>query len=322
MKIIFAGTPEIAVPTLEALLNSEHEVVAVYTQPDKVSGRGRQLSVSPVKACALGYNVPIIQPVSLKTSDEQAYFRSWQADLMIVLAYGLILPEPVLTAPIFGCINIHVSLLPRWRGASPIQQAILAGDKETGVSIMQMDIGLDTGPILDQKRCHISPTDTAGTLHDRLAQLGVESLWNVLPQIANSTVIAKKQPNEGICYANKITKKEGLIDWNTSAIDIERKVRAFNPWPVAYFFIDGEYVRLWGGKVLKTDEVLVSAAVPGTILAVDSEGIDVAAGNNTQFRITQLQMANAKILSVKAYLNAGHSLFLPGKILASESHCE
>lgn len=307
MNIIFAGTPEFSVSTLAALCASEHKVIAVYTQPDKVSGRGQHLSTSPVKQYALSQNIPVVQPVSLKTADDQAYFASLKADVMVVVAYGLILPQAVLDMPSLGCINVHASLLPRWRGASPIQQAILSGDQETGVSIMQMEAGLDTGPVLMKSRCAILPTDTAGVLHDRLAHLGAEALLQVLVENKQP----EKQADLDASYAGKITKQAGLIHWHDTAINIERKVRAFNPWPIAYFYIDNLYVRVWQGEL--TPDTHTSA--PGTILAVSAHGITIAAGDHTQFRITQLQMANGKVLSVQAYLNAGHAVFVEGKCI-------
>lgn len=310
MRIIFAGTPEFAIPALEALLaETEHEIIAVYTQPDKVSGRGQNLQMTAVKKCALSHDIPVMQPPSLKGLPEQEQLKALKPDLMIVAAYGLLLPQVVLDIPVLGCINIHGSLLPRWRGASPIQQAVLAGDKETGISIMKMEAGLDTGPVFEKSVCEIFSTDTAGILHDRLALLGAKTLLKVLARIEELS--PEKQQEEGACYAKKISKQDGLIDWNLSAIDIDRKVRAFNPWPVAYFFVDEQYVRVWQGKVLPE---IHADDFPGTIIDVTSEGIDIATGNHTVFRIIQLQLAGSKVLSVKEYLT-GHSLFFPGKRL-------
>jgi methionyl-tRNA formyltransferase len=342
MKIIFAGTPEFSVPILQVLLKTEHEVIAVYTQPDKASGRGQQSHVSPVKQCALDHHIPVYQPISLKNPDEQQILKSLQPDLMIVVAYGLILPPIVLETPSLGCINVHASLLPRWRGASPIQQAILTGDSETGVCIMRMEAGLDTGPVFEKSSCSILPTDTAETLHDRLALLGAETLLYALPKIA--TQIPEKQPEEGACYAKKISKQDGLIDWNKTAREISCQVRAFNPWPVAFFYVDGQYVRVWEGEVVdegnddgkippappfgkggdhsmrlgKGESLVHSEKIPGTLLKVHADGLDVIAGNQTVFRITRCQLANGKVLAVKDCLNAGRALFVEGKQFSNE----
>lgn len=312
MRIIFAGTPDFSVPVLSALLNSEHEVIAVYTQPDKASGRGKKLQFGPVKQCALDHQIPVMQPLSLKEASEQEIIKNLKPDLIVVVAYGLLLPQAVLDIPLWGCVNVHASLLPRWRGASPIQQAILAGDKETGVSIMRMEAGLDTGPVFAKIACDILPTDTTQTLHDKLAILGADALLKILPQISQQ--IPEKQLDDKACYAKKIAKQDGLIDWNVSAIDIDRKVRAFNSWPVAYFYVDGEpnhYVRVWGGEVVAE----ITNKTPGTIISISSEGMDIAAGNQTIYRITQLQLANAKMIPFKDYWNAGHPLFDEGKCL-------
>ena len=310
MRIIFAGTPEFSVPTLKTLIASEHEVVAVYTQPDKASGRGQQIQMSPVKQCALEHNIPVYQPVSLKNLDEQEFLKSLKPDLMIVVAYGLILPPAVLETPTIDCINIHASLLPRWRGASPIQQAILAGDKKTGVCIMRMEAGLDTGPVFAKSECDILASDTAQTLHDRLSLLGAETLLQVLSHI--HAITPEKQSEDGVSYAGKISKKDGLIDWNKTAWEISCQARAFNPWPVAYFYIDEQYIRVWEGICFSNEN---SNAIPGTILHVNPEGIDVAAGQQSIFRITRCQLANSKVLPVKECLNAARSLFVVGKQL-------
>ncbi len=319
MRIIFAGTPEFSVPVLESLIKNhpEHEVVAVYTQPDKAFGRGRTVQQqSAVKQCALAHNIPVFQPVSLRLPENQEQLKRLKPDLMIVVAYGLILPQVVLDIPMLGCINVHASLLPRWRGASPIQQAILSGDAVTGVSIMQMEAGLDTGPVFIKAACDILPTDTAGILHDKLAQLGAETLSQILPNIllVDTPIIPEKQIEENTCYAGKIAKQDGLIDWKLSAINIDRKVRAFNPWPIAYFYMDGEYVRVWEGEALQDTHNTLFNISPGTIIHTSPEGIDISAGENTIFRIKQLQFANAKKLFVKDYL-LGHSCFEIGKIL-------
>jgi len=300
-RIVFAGTPEFAVPALKKLLVSRYEVVGVYTQPDKPSGRGQTIMMSPVKQAALEYHLPVFQPVSLRGAEEQKQLAALQPDLIIVAAYGLILPKAVLEIPPLGCLNIHASLLPRWRGASPIQYALLKGDPETGISMMQMAEGLDTGPVLKQAVCPITVNDTAGTLHDKLALLGAEVLLEVLSDL--TTLFPVPQEEEKACYAPKITKQQGMIDWSQEASDIDRMVRAFNPWPVAYTFFEGGYIRIWEGKVSpdkKTD------ALPGTIIAVSKEDVSVAAGNGTVYNLTKVQPANSKILAVKDYLNASH----------------
>lgn len=327
MRIVFAGTPEFSIPVLDILLkeHTEHEIIAVYTQSDKPVGRGRNQQSSPVKQYAIEHDIPVRQPVSLKLPEEQTYLKSLQPDLMIVVAYGLLLPQIVLDIPTFGCINVHASLLPRWRGASPIQQAILSGDTKTGVSIMQMEAGLDTGPVFSEAHYEMLPTDTAGILHDKLALLGATTLSNILPDILLNSLVPRKQDESQTCYAGKITKQDGLIDWNDLAINIDRRVRAFNPWPVTYFYVqdnkcanEPHYVRLWQGNAISSEEIDIlnySKNVPvGTVLNVTPQGIDMMAGNNTVFRITELQCANARKLSVKDYL-LGHSLFIPGKIL-------
>jgi methionyl-tRNA formyltransferase len=245
MRIAFAGTPDFSVPALEALLGSTHEVVGVLTQPDRPKGRGRQIAASPVKETALAHGVPVSQPQSLKDEAGRADLASWQPDVLVVVAYGLILPRAALTLPRLGCLNIHASLLPRWRGAAPIQRAILAGDAKSGVTIMLMDAGLDTGPMLLKKEVLIARTDTGGSLHDRLAVVGASAILEALEGYSSGNLPAVPQPTEGVTYAAKIEKAEALIDWAQDAIEIERKVRAFNPWPVAESRLDGEQLRVF-----------------------------------------------------------------------------
>ncbi|NLG77827.1 MAG: methionyl-tRNA formyltransferase, partial [Xanthomonadaceae bacterium] len=230
-SIVFAGTPEFSVPTLKALLDSRHRVAAVYTQPDRPAGRGRQLTASPIKRVALEHGIHVEQPATLKDAAAVARLASFSADLMIVVAYGLLLPQSVLDTPRLGCVNVHASLLPRWRGAAPIQRAILAGDRETGVTIMQMDAGLDTGPMLLQRSTPIAERETSATLHDRLAAIGAEALLDALDSLPQ--IVPQAQPDEGVTYAAKIRKEEARIDWSRSASEIDRMVRAFDPWPVA-----------------------------------------------------------------------------------------
>ncbi len=303
LKIIFAGTPAFAASSLQALLNTElnteHDVLAVYTQPDRPAGRGRKLTAGPVKALAQAHDLPVLQPVSLRDEQAQQILADWQADVLVVVAYGLILPEPVLVAPRLGCINVHASLLPRWRGAAPIQRAILAGDEQTGVTIMQMDAGLDTGDMLHKVACPIESTDTAETLHDKLAVLGAKALCDTLRLLADGSAVPEKQNNADANYAKKLQKAEAEIDWAQSAQVLSRTVRAFNPWPVAFTRVDDKNLRIWSAEAM--DES--SDATPGTVLAESREGIDVATGDGV-LRIHQLQLPGGKALDAGQFLNA------------------
>lgn len=298
-SLIFAGTPEFSVPALQALLASHHRVVAAYTQPDRPAGRGRQLAMSPVKECALRAGVPVEQPATLRDPAAVDRLASWSADLMIVVAYGLLLPAPVLRTPRLGCINIHASLLPRWRGAAPIQRAILAGDVRSGVTIMQMDEGLDTGPILLERETEIGPRETAASLHDRLATLGAEALLAALESLAAGQLQPRPQPSEGATYASKLRKEEAVIDWSRSAHEIDRQVRAFNPWPIAETRWNGQQLRIWDAAPLAS----TTDAAPGSVIASTSAGIDVAAGEGV-LRITRLQAPGRKAVSAAEFNNA------------------
>jgi len=302
LKIIFAGTPAFAASSLQALLNSEHEVLAVYTQPDRPAGRGRKLTASPVKTLAQEHDLPVLQPESLRDEQTQQALADWQADVLVVVAYGLILPKPVLVAPRLGCINVHASLLPRWRGAAPIQRAILAGDEQTGVTIMQMDVGLDTGDMLHKVVCSIENTDTAETLHNKLATLGATALCDTLGLLANGTAVPEKQNDADANYAEKLQKAEAQIDWTQSAQVLSRTVHAFNPWPVAFTRVNDKNLRIWLAQVMDA----TSDATPGTVLAESREGIDVATGDGV-LRIHQLQLPGGKTLDAGQFLNA-HSL--------------
>jgi methionyl-tRNA formyltransferase len=306
-SIIFAGTPEFSVPVLEALLRSQHRVIGAYTQPDRPAGRGRQLTASPVKRVALEHNVPVEQPATFKDSSAVERLASYGADLMIVVAYGLLLPQSVLSTPRLGCINVHASLLPRWRGAAPIHRAILAGDETTGVTIMQMDAGLDTGPMLLKRSTPIGPTETSATLHDRLAQLGAEALLATLDSL--SDIVPEPQPQEGVTYAHKIRKEEARIDWSRSAQELDRMVRAFNPWPVAETLWNGQQLRIWEAT---PDSAHVDAPA-GTVVRCDQNGIAVATGAGVLV-VKRVQLAGRSATSAIDFLNAHR---LQGAVLGS-----
>ena len=300
MRLVFAGTPEFSVPCLEACRASGADVVAVYTQPDRPAGRGRKLTPSPVKQAALAAGIPVEQPESLKSAEVQQTLAAYRADLMIVVAYGLILPRKVLALPRLGCWNVHASLLPRWRGAAPIQRAILAGDSESGVDLMQMEAGLDTGPVLLERRTPIERHDTGGSLHDRLSALGADVLTEGLQRvIAGETLVARAQPEEGVTYAHKLDKAEARLDVSRTAQELEYQVRAFDPWPVAEGEIAGETLRIWSAHAVDQTH----NATPGSVIAAGREGIDIACGKNI-LRITAVQRAGGKRITATDYLNA------------------
>jgi methionyl-tRNA formyltransferase len=297
-RIIFAGTPQFAVPSLLALLNSKHTVCAVYTQPDRKAGRGRKLQSSPVKLVALDSGIDIYQPITLKTSDTQAELKALEADLMVVVAYGLLLPKAVLKLPRLGCINVHASLLPRWRGAAPIQRALMAGDIETGITLMQMDVGLDKGPMLKTEACAILPDDTGETLHDRLAQLGAQVLASAIDDLEN--LPATPQDHSQKTYAKKLDKAEAQLDWNMPAIALERKIRAFNPWPVAQANLFNQTLRLWAAQTLSSKPTSLPI---GSVIRCQRDGIDVVTADGI-LRILTVQRPGGKPISVGEFLNA------------------
>ena len=310
LRIIYAGTPFFSVAALQALILSEHEVVAVYTQPDRPAGRGRGLMASPVKEKALEYGIPVFQPETLKDERAQEELKALEADLMVVTAYGLLLPPAVLEAPRLGCINIHASLLPRWRGAAPIQRAIMAGDKKTGISIMQMDAGLDTGDVLAVGEYGMAADETGASLHDQLMLLGAKTLMLALPAIVEQTSDRFKQNDADACYASKLTKAEAKINWLQTAEEIERAIRAYNSWPVAYCFYEKNdkpsILRLWQAEVIKKDAAAVSL-LPGKVIAESATGIDVMTVDGV-LRITQLQAEGKRKMRVADFLNANSLL--------------
>ncbi len=300
MHIAFAGTPEFALPAFEALIHSPHRLVGVLTQPDRPKGRGRQVAASPVKLAALKRGVPVSQPASLKQEADRADLAGWQPDVLVVVAYGLILPKAVLELPRLGCVNIHASLLPRWRGAAPIQRAILAGDEKTGVSIMKMDAGLDTGPVYLETVLPVGPEDTGGTLHDRLAHEGGLALLKVLDQLAAGTARSMPQPDDGVTYAAKIDKSEALIDWSQTAVEIDRKVRAFNPWPIAETRLEGEQFRIHRAKWVPGEGEI--GQVPGTIAAIRDNSILVACGSGS-LALTEIQRPGRRPVAARDLIN-------------------
>ena len=299
MRLGFAGTPEFAVPALERLA-SLATMGAVFTQPDRPAGRGRLLSLGPVKRRALELGLPVLQPASFKSAEAQQLLRGLQLDVLIVVAFGQILPAAVLQTPRLGCINIHASLLPRWRGAAPIQRALLAGDAHTGITIMRMDAGLDTGPMLAQRFTAILPEDTGQSLHDRLAELGAELMARTLPGIADGSLREQPQPAEGASYARKIDKSEARIDWRRDVLEVWRQVRAFNPWPIAETRLNGEQLRIFEAEPAGAQPPQPSAVAPGTVCA-DVGGIEVACGLG-RLRIKRLQLAGRKPLAAADFL--------------------
>lgn len=309
LRLVFAGTPEFAARHLQALLAAgRHQVVGVYTQPDRPAGRGKKLAASPVKQLALKNGIPLYQPVSLKDAAARAELEQLRPDLLIVVAYGLLLPRSVLAIPRLGCINVHASILPRWRGAAPIQRAIEAGDSESGITIMQMDAGLDTGPMLYRVACDIEADETGGSLHDKLASLGPEALLHVVAQIAAGNIRPEAQDNQLSTYAGKISKQEARIDWRLSADLIERKIRAYNPFPVAFSQYGDDNLRIRGARLLPEP---ATAATPGQILSVRPEGLTIACGSGALL-LTELQLPGKKSMPVAELLRGHPNLFRTG----------
>ena len=309
-RIIFGGSPDFAVPCLAALVASQHEVVAVLTQPDRPAGRGRKLRPGPVKQFALDHNIEVLQPTGLSGMEIQQQLRALQADLAVIVAYGLLLPPAVLEIPRVGCVNVHASLLPRWRGAAPIQAAILAGDATSGVSIMQMEAGLDTGPVYAMRELDIAATDTAAVLHDRLAGLGAELLGEVVDGILAGTATAIAQDNSAASYAGRISKADAVIDWSVAAVEIDRRVRAYRSWPVAETLLDGERMRCWAAvsaQVSATAEASKDAGVsPGRILGANATGIEVQTGNGI-LCLTEIQMPGRQRMPAAQFAH-GHPI--------------
>jgi len=306
-RVAFAGTPEFAVPTLRALVSSGFDVPGVLTQPDRPKGRGRQSASSAVKVAAGELGIPVSQPLSLRTGSERETLEQWRPDVLIVVAYGLLLPVEVLRLPRFGCLNVHASLLPRWRGAAPIQRAILAGDRETGVTIMQMDAGLDTGRMYSQRAIPISGTDTSGSLFDALARVGAEALVEMLPEVIEGIAIATMQPEEGETYARKLEKAEALIDWNAGAHEVSCRIRALDPWPVAETSFRGESLKL--RSVVVTDDA--SIGHPGHVLGIQDDRLIVQCGSG-RVAIGEWQRAGRRSLPAAQF---AHGLSIIGEPL-------
>ncbi len=309
MRIVFAGTPEFAAEHLKALLGTQHQVIAVYTQPDRPAGRGHKLMPSPVKQLAVEHGIPVYQPATLRAPEAQAELAALQPDLMVVVAYGLILPQVVLDTPRLGCINSHASLLPRWRGAAPIQRAVQAGDDESGVTVMQMEAGLDTGPMLLKVSTPIAPSDTGGSLHDRLAALGSQAVIQAVDALAAGTLTGEVQDDSLANYAHKLNKDEARIDWSRPAVELERLVRAFNPWPICHSTLNGEPLKVLAATLGE------GSGQPGQILAASKDGLTVACGEGA-LRLTRLQLPGGKPLNFADLYNSRREQFAPGLVLS------
>ncbi|WP_394148610.1 methionyl-tRNA formyltransferase [Shewanella atlantica] len=314
LNIIFAGTPDFAARHLQALIDSEHNIIGVYSQPDRPAGRGKKLQASPVKNLAIEHDIPVFQPKSLRDEQAQAELASLNADIMVVVAYGLILPKVVLDTPKLGCINVHGSILPRWRGAAPIQRALWAGDTETGVTIMQMDIGLDTGDMLLKTKLPIEDSDTSASLYEKLAQQGPDALVEALSGLAKGELTAEKQDESLANYAEKLSKEEAELDWNKSAVELWREIRAFNPWPVSHFSHQDASIKVRESAVSSSS----SKAAPGTIISAGKQGIEIATGDGV-LTLLNMQLPGKKPLSVADILNSRGEWFTPGTLLNSKT---
>ncbi|BAJ00033.1 methionyl-tRNA formyltransferase [Shewanella violacea] len=313
LNIVFAGTPDFAARHLQALIDSEHNVIGVYSQPDRPAGRGKKLQASPVKILALEHDIPVYQPKSLRDEAAQQELSGLNADLMVVVAYGLILPQVVLDTPRLGCINVHGSILPRWRGAAPIQRALWAGDKETGITIMQMDIGLDTGDMLLKTQLTIQDDDTSGSLYDKLALQGPDALIQALTGLAKGELQAEKQDETLANYAKKLSKEEAELDWNKPALQLWREIRAFNPWPISHFSHNDASIKIRQAKVSES----ISDAPAGTIISADKNGIEIATGEGV-LSLQNMQLPGKKPLSVGDILNSRGDWFTPGTRLKNK----
>ncbi|MEN0106520.1 MAG: methionyl-tRNA formyltransferase [Pseudomonas sp.] len=312
LRLVFAGTPEFAAEHLKALLASQHEIVAVYTQPDRPAGRGQKLMPSPVKQLALEHNIQVLQPPTLRDPTAQAELASLNADLMVVVAYGLILPQVVLDTPRLGCINSHASLLPRWRGAAPIQRAVQAGDAESGVTVMQMEAGLDTGPMLLKVSTAITAQDTGGSLHDRLAELGPPAVLQAIAGLAAGTLQGEVQNNDLATYAHKLNKDEARLDWSRPAVELERLIRAFNPWPICHSTLNGEALKVLAAQPAQ------GHGTPGQILHASREGLVVACGDGA-LCLTRLQLPGGKALNFADLFNSRREQFAVGTVLGASA---
>ncbi|MDY0070212.1 MAG: methionyl-tRNA formyltransferase [Porticoccaceae bacterium] len=310
LRVVFGGTPDFAAHHLDALIAAGCQLVGVFTQPDRPAGRGKKLTPSPVKELAQGHGLPVFQPASLKDPDAQRLLTDLAPDLFVVVAYGLLLPRAVLDIPRHGCINVHASLLPRWRGAAPIQRAIEAGDSLTGITIMGMDVGLDTGDMLRKVSCPIAADDTGGSLHDKLAALGPPALLATIADIARGETHPEKQDDSLATYAAKISKQEAEIDWRGDAIVIDRRIRAFNPFPVAYTLLAGEPLRIWRAAPVTTDH----SAAPGTLLAVNDDSVTLACGHGA-LRLLEVQLPGKKRMPMAELLRGNPRLFAQGQRL-------
>ncbi len=313
MRIVFAGTPDFAASHLAKLLNAKHDIVAVYTQPDRPAGRGKKLMASPVKKLAMEHNINVYQPNNFKLEEDVQQLKDLKPDLFIVVAYGLLLPQVVLDIPTLACINSHASLLPRWRGAAPIQRAIEAGDAASGVTVMQMELGLDTGPMLLKTQTPIMPSDTGGTLHDRLAEIGSQAILDVVQKYQEGTVLGEVQDDNESCYARKLTKEEALINWQLPAGQVVQKIRAFNPFPMCYTLLGDHRIRILKAQVCPQ----VHHTIPGTVIAVNNMGITIACQEHSVV-LEQVQLPGKKPMMVADLLNGKHP-FQENYVLASQS---